>query len=147
MCIEIFGYREASAREFAKYLGNALQLVNIIRDLKEDAERGRVYLPQDELARFGYSEQQLLAGIYNENFVALMEFQCARARGFFQQAQETLAPIDRPSMVAAQIMGSIYFKILERIEAARYDVFNHRIKLNKLEKGLIALRAWAKCRL
>lgn len=146
MCIEIFGYQNSSAQEYATKLGTALQLVNIIRDLKEDAVRGRVYLPQVELAQFGYSEQQIFDSVYNNNFIALMEFQSKRARRFLAEARAILAPQDRHQMVAAEIMGSIYFGILDKIEAAKYQVFGERIALNKWEKVKIAIKAWARCR-
>jgi 15-cis-phytoene synthase len=146
MCIEIFGYREASARDYAVKLGSALQLVNIMRDLKEDAARGRVYLPQTEMAEFGYREEDLLNCHYNENFTALMEFQCQRARNFFSSARATLAPVDRSSMLAAEIMGGIYARILDRIEAGRFNVFGERISLSKFEKVMAALQAWRQSR-
>jgi 15-cis-phytoene synthase len=145
-CIEIFGYNHASAKEYAVRLGTALQLVNILRDLKEDAERGRVYLPQEEMARFGYSEAELLESVYNESFVELMRYQCARARSFFAGAKEVLAPEDRPRMVAAEIMGKIYYRLLERIEEANYNVFEQKIKLSKIEKIMIALKTWRQVR-
>lgn len=147
MCIEIFGYREPSARDYAIKLGKALQMVNIMRDLKEDTRRGRVYLPQDELAQFGYSEKDLAAEVYNANFIALMRHQGERARTFFKQAREALHPTDRPQMVSAEIMGRIYFKILERIEAASYNVFDDTFKLSKAEKALVAISTWLRMRL
>lgn len=145
MCIEIFGYQHESAQEYARNLGNALQLVNIARDLKEDAQRDRIYLPQDELVQFNYSEAQLMASVYNDNFTSLMQYQCQRAESFFQKAQQSLNPADRKSMVAAEIMGRIYHGVLEQIIATKYNVFEHRIKLSKLAKVLLALKAWFSC--
>lgn len=142
MCIEIFGYSGDSARAFALKLGTALQLVNILRDLKEDALRGRVYLPRDEMARFGYTEAELMASVYNENFVALMKFQCQRARAFFAAARQLLAAQDRSRMLAARIMAAIYYKLLERIEAANFNVFERRIAISKAEKAVIAIKTW-----
>jgi phytoene synthase len=146
MCIEIFGYKNPATKEYAINLGKALQLVNIIRDLKEDAERDRVYLPQDEMLRFGYSETQLLKGIYNDQFIKLMEYQANRAQSFFENAQSALPKADRRTMFAAEIMGKIYHRILEKIIAARYSVFENRIRLSSLEKAIVAISAWTKCR-
>ncbi|KAF0247783.1 MAG: phytoene synthase [bacterium] len=146
MCIEIFGYKEASTKEYAINLGKALQLVNIARDLKEDATRDRVYLPQDEMLKFGYSEQELLGSTYNDKFIALMLNHCQRAQSFFQKAQNSLSPNDRGGMFAAEIMGAIYYRILEKITAESYNVFDKRIRLSSLEKAFVALQAWAKCR-
>ena len=146
MCIEIFGYKEASTKEYAINLGKALQLVNIARDLKEDASRDRVYLPQDEMLRFGYSEQELLNSTYNDKFIALMLNHCQRAQSFFQKAQNSLNPNDRGGMFAAEIMGAIYHRILEKITTESYNVFDKRIRLSSLEKAFVALQAWAKCR-
>lgn len=146
MCIEIFGYKNPNTQEYAVNLGKALQLVNIVRDLKEDAERDRVYLPQDEMLQFGYSETQLLNNVYNEQFIKLMEFQCSRAQAFFEKAHAALPPSDRRSMFAAEIMGKIYHRILEKIIAARYNVFENRIRLSSFEKAVVAISAWTKCR-
>lgn len=146
MCIEIFGYQDPSTKEYAINLGKALQLVNIIRDLKEDAQRDRVYLPQDELKEFCYSESNLLGNIYSNEFIALMEYQSRRAESFFEKARKTLSSIDKKNMFAAEIMGQIYHRILEKIIAARYNVFNQRIRLNTLEKATVSISTWTKCR-
>ena len=144
MCIEIFTYRSPSAKDYAVNLGIALQLTNILRDLKEDAARGRVYLPQEDLRRFGYSEDDLASGKMNDNFRKLMKFECARARDYYQLAANCLAEEDRPTMTAAVTMGKIYYRLLEQIEQVDYDVFNHRIRLHRPERFLIAFSEWAK---
>ena len=144
MCIEIFGYRNPKAKDYAVNLGVALQLTNIIRDLKGDAERGRIYLPQDELARFGYREEELLGGAYTPAFNELMRFAGHRARQYFQDAQQLLAEEDRRSLVAAEIMGAIYYRLLEAIEASRYRVFDRTITLPAAHKLWIALSIWAR---
>jgi len=144
MCIEIFTYRSLSAKDYAVNLGIALQLTNILRDLKEDAARGRVYLPQEDLRRFGYSEDDLASGKINDNFRKLMKFECERARGYYQVAANCLAEEDRPTMTAAVTMGKIYHRLLEQIEQVDYDVFNHRIRLHRPERFLIAFSEWAK---
>lgn len=147
MCIEIFGYRHAGAHDYAVNLGKALQMVNIIRDLREDAERGRIYLPQDDLAHFKYSEADLHNRAYNENFVALMRRQAKRAREFRRRAKAALHPQDRKRMAAAEIMSHIYFALLDQIEKRGFNVFAHRPKLTKAEKALLAARAWLQVKL
>ncbi len=147
MCIEIFGYRHASARDYAIHLGKALQLINIVRDVPEDAARGRVYLPLDEMARFGVTEEALRAGVYDEPFIQLAAQQAARARRFRFQALAALRREDRPSMVAAEIMATIYFKLLDQMEAMRFNVFHHRPRLSKLQKAMIAATLLFKSRL
>ncbi len=144
MCIEIFTYQSPQTRDYAITLGLALQLTNILRDLKEDAARDRVYLPQEDLRRFGYSEQELLNGVVNDNFRALMRFECERARAYYRRAAELLPPEDRPTLTAARTMGRIYYRLLVQIEQVNYDVFNHQIRLHRPERFLIALSEWAK---
>lgn len=144
MCIEIFTYRSPGAKDYAVNLGIALQLTNILRDLKEDAARGRVYLPLEDLRRFGYSEDDLAAGKTNDNFRRLMKFECERARSYYQRAAECLSEEDRPTMTAAVTMGKIYYRLLEQIEHFDYDVFNNHIRLHRPERFLIALIEWAK---
>lgn len=144
MCIEIFTYCSQSAKEYAVNLGVALQLTNILRDLREDAARGRVYLPQEDLRRFGYTEDDLAEGKINDNFRRLMKFECDRARSYYHRAAECLADDDRPTMTAAVTMGKIYYRLLEQIESLDYDVFNNHIRLHRPERFLIALSEWAK---
>jgi 15-cis-phytoene synthase len=144
MCIEIFTYRSPGAKDYAVNLGVALQLTNILRDLKEDAARGRVYLPQEDLRRFGYSEDDLASGKINDNFREMMMFECARAREYYRLAADHLPEEDRPTMTAAVTMGKIYYRLLEQIEQLDYDVFNNRIRLHRPERFLIAFSEWAK---
>jgi phytoene synthase len=133
--IEIFGYRNPQTRDYAVELGLALQTTNIIRDVAKDLRVGRIYLPQDELARFDYSEADLQARNYNARFVELMDFQTARARGFFQRAGELLPREDRRSMTAAEIMASVYRSLLTRIQRDRFRVFQKEYRLNRLQKA------------
>jgi phytoene synthase len=142
MCIEIFGYRNAKARDYAVNLGVALQLTNIMRDLKVDAERGRIYLPGDELARFGYGEDELMQGTYTPAFFDLMRFTADRTRQYFQNASQLLAAEDRRSLFAAEIMGAIYYRLLETIETSNYRVFDRTITLPTSQKLWIALSIW-----
>lgn len=133
--IEIFGYRNPACKEYAVQLGLALQTTNIIRDVGKDLYAGRIYLPQEDLARFNYSENELRERRYNERFVQLMQFQADRARQFFSRAAEVLPKEDRRSMVAAEIMASIYRGLLRRMELDKFRVFEKEYKLNKLEKA------------
>jgi phytoene synthase len=146
-CIEIFGYTDPRARAYAVSLGMALQLTNIIRDVGADAANGRVYVPQDELARFGVTGDDLRAGRYSEAFVALMEHQAARARGFYADARAAFPAVDARSLVPAEIMGRIYYALLQEIEARRFRVFDGRVTLPARRKAAIALRCWAGARL
>ncbi len=133
--IEIFGYRNPACKEYAVQLGLALQTTNIIRDVGKDLQAGRIYLPQEDLARFNYSENELRERKHNERFVELMEFEAGRARQFFSRAAEILPKEDRKSMVAAEIMASIYRGLLRRMELDKFRVFEKEYKLNKLEKA------------
>lgn len=142
MCKEIFGYKNASTRDYAINLGIALQLTNILRDVKDDAKKGRIYLPQEDMRRFGYTEEDLLAGRYTPAFVNLMRFECERARQYFDAARDALKDEDKYYFFAARIMWSIYAHLLRRIERSNYNVFKHRIALPRFLKLLIAFRYW-----
>jgi len=140
--IEIFGYANPSAREYALNLGKALQMVNILRDLESDARRGRLYLPQEDLDRFGIRPAEIMEARYSDPFIELMQFECDRARGFFDAARKALAPEDRRSMVAAEIMGAIYWRVLGRIRARRYNVFGERVRISRPLKFWTALAVY-----
>ena len=142
-CIEIFGYTDPRAREYAVNLGVALQLTNILRDVHADARSGRVYLPQTELRRFGVTAEDLAKGRYTPQFVDLMTFEAARARQYYERAWTALPPGDARSLFAAEIMGRTYFALLRAIEARRFDVFNGRVTLPAHRRMGIALRCWA----
>jgi 15-cis-phytoene synthase len=144
MCIEIFGYKHPSTKQFAVDLGIALQMTNILRDIGKDAKSGRIYLPQEDLKRFNYSESEIMSLIYNDNFKDLMIYETARAKHYFNSATAHLDPDDKKTMFAARAMQHIYYKILEKIIDADYDVYNNDIKVNKFEKIGIALGVWAK---
>lgn len=139
--IEIFGYRNAKCREYAIDLGLALQTTNIIRDVGKDLASDRIYLPLDELERFSYSESELQGRVYDERFIALMEFQATRSRDFYAKAAAVLPAEDRRSMVAAEIMSSVYRSVLHRIERDRFRVFDREYRLNRLQKaGHVAMQ-------
>jgi phytoene synthase len=133
--IEIFGYRDPICREYAIQLGLALQLTNILRDVGKDLDNGRIYLPQQDLARFGYPEEDLRLGKYNEPFRGLMEFEAARAEEFFARAASLLPREDRRSMVAAEIMRSVYHALLRRMQGDGFRVFEKEYRLSRLEKS------------
>jgi len=133
--IEIFGYRNAACRDYAIQLGLALQMTNIIRDVGKDLADGRIYLPQEDLARFGYAEADLQARRHNDAFVRLMEFEASRAEEFFSRAATLLPREDRRSMVAAEIMASVYHALLKRMKADRFRVFDKEYRLSKIEKS------------
>ncbi|MBA3883829.1 MAG: squalene/phytoene synthase family protein [Chthoniobacterales bacterium] len=133
--IEIFGYRNPGCREYAVQLGLALQTTNIIRDVGKDLRSDRIYLPQDELARFGYSEAELNSRTYDTRFVALMEFQAARARRFFDGARAVLPREDQQSMVPAEIMARVYRALLQQIGQDGFRVFEKEYRLNRLQKA------------
>jgi len=142
MCRQIFGYKNESTREYAINLGIALQLTNIIRDVQDDAKRGRIYIPREDMRRFGYTEDDLLHGRYTEEFINLMRFECDRAREYFDLARNALKDEDKHYFFAARIMWSIYAHLLRRIERSNYNVFEGRISLPRFLKLLITFRYW-----
>ena len=142
ICLEIFGYRNQTARAYAESLGLALQLTNIVRDVRTDIDRGRIYLPTEDLRRFGVTEEDLRSGRMSAPVVRLLQFECERAHGYYRRAAEQLPPEDARSLVAAEIMGGIYFEILRRIERNGYDVFSARIRVPRPLRAVIALRLW-----
>jgi phytoene synthase len=112
-----------------------LQTTNIIRDVGKDLRSDRIYLPQDELARFDYSEADLRAHVYDARFLQLMDFQAQRARTFFTRAAALLPPEDRRSMVAAEIMSAVYRSLLRRMEDDHFRIFTKEYRLNRLQKA------------
>jgi phytoene synthase len=133
--IEIFGYRNSACRDYAIQLGLALQMTNIIRDVGKDLNNARLYLPLEDLARFDYAESDLRARRYNDAFVRLMEFESQRAEEFFSRAAALLPREDRRSMVAAEIMASVYHALLRRMKTDRFRVFDKEYRLSKIEKS------------
>ncbi len=146
-CIEIFGYTDPRCREYAVNLGIALQLTNILRDVQADAERGRIYLPQEDLRRFGVSAEDLKVGRYSPAFVELMGFEARRAHQFYERAWAGLPAQDARRLVAAEIMGRIYFALLQTVETRQFRVFGERVGLPVSRKLAIALSCWARARL
>jgi 15-cis-phytoene synthase len=146
-CIEIFGYTDPRARDYAVKLGMALQLTNIIRDVGADARGGRVYVPRADLKEFGVTVEDLRARRYDGAFVALMQHLAARARRHYADAWTAFPVVDARSLVPAEIMGRIYYALLDEIEARRFQVFGDRVTLPARRKASIALRCWAGARL
>jgi len=139
--VHIFGYESDNALQLAEKCGVAFQLTNILRDIREDAELGRVYLPEEELARFGLAPEDFLAGRPGEHFREFMEFQCRRANDYYQQAAPILNMVKPRCRAALWTMVSIYHRLLRRIQAADYNVFDRRARLSDWEKMSIVLRA------
>ena len=142
VCIHVFGFQDPRAMELAEHNGIAFQLTNILRDLREDAQMGRVYLPQEDLRRFNYTERELCAGADNEAFRALMRFQVERARDYYDRAAPLLTLIEPDSRPCLRAMREIYRGILERIVAQNYDVFSRRARVPTWRKLWIATQAW-----
>ncbi len=142
ICIQIMGYTDQRAREYAIDLGLAMQLTNILRDVREDAERGRIYIPQEDLRQFGYSEEDLLAGTVNDQFRSLMEFEVARAREYFNRGKRLLKLLPVRTRAFPAVLGGLYGRVLDRIEARNYNVFEGRVGLSTREKVGLAVRLW-----
>ena len=139
--IHIFGFDTRSALPLAEKCGVAFQLTNILRDIREDAERGRIYLPAEDLRRFGVSEADLKAGNRTPQFLELMRFESARARSFYNESQLLLDLIHPRSRSSLWALIAIYSRLLERIEGTNYDVFSQRVRLSLFEKSWIVVRA------
>jgi phytoene synthase len=139
ICIKIFGC-SPKAREYALHLGIALQLTNIIRDVKDDLARGRVYLPLDDLEAAGCRVEDLERGAVTPAVRALLEFECRRAREFYARAVAARPPEDRRRLVAAEIMRAVYFETLRRIEQCGFDVFSGRTRLARSTQAMVAVR-------
>jgi phytoene synthase len=143
LSIEIFGYKNSAVHEYAVHLGKALQLTNILRDVKNDAARGRIYLPQTELQRFNVSEREILDGKFSENYFALAGSVAGRAKDYYALAQKTLPAEDRPAMVAAELMGSVYWRLLQKLERGKFNVFGPQpLKLSKPQKLALIFQSW-----
>ena len=143
LSIEIFGYTNSSCRDYAVYLGKALQLTNILRYVKTDAERGRIYLPASEMARCKVAPEEIFRGEYSKQYVELADRVAQRARHFYQLAHKTLPSADRKPMIAAELMGSVYWRLLQKLERDDFNVFGpHPTRLNKLQKLSLIVRAW-----
>lgn len=146
-CIEIFGYKYEDTKNYAINLGYALQLTNIIRDIKVDKDRGYIYIPKEDLLRFKYSENDLYNEVYNDNFKELIAFQVKRAREYYHKARSFLRPDERRRLIAAEIMDDIYYRLLDKIELNDYNIWNKKIKVSNSHKIIMALKHWLSIKL
>ena len=144
MTIPIFGYNNKQTEQFAVNLGIALQLTNIIRDVKIDADVDRIYLPQDEIQNFKYSEEEVINNDYNKHFVDLMKYQADRAKTYYENADKYLTGKDKGSMFTAKSMEYIYIRLLDLIEQEDFDVFKKKIGVSNLNKIIIAFGVFVK---
>jgi phytoene synthase len=140
--IHIFGFDTRSALPLAEKCGVAFQLTNILRDIREDAEKGRIYIPAEDLRRFGVSEDDLRAGRRDQPFLRLMRFEASRARQYYNESAPLLDLIHPRSKSSLQALIAIYSRLLERIEGTNYDVFSRRVRLSLFEKSWIVVRAF-----
>ncbi|MDR0736906.1 MAG: presqualene diphosphate synthase HpnD, partial [Zoogloeaceae bacterium] len=145
LSVEIFGYRNRATLDYARDLGMALQLTNILRDIGEDARRGRIYIPEDELQRFSVSAEDILQGRYSENFTCLMRFQKDRAESYYVRALAQLSPIDRKSQRPGLIMATLYHALLRKMEARSFPVLHQRVGLSPRRKLWLAITAGIGC--
>lgn len=143
LSIEIFGYQNPACRDYALCLGKALQFTNILRDVRTDAQRGRIYLPQSELKKINVSEDDILNFKYSDRFHALAVNVAGRAKNFYRLARQTLPAEDRRAMVAAELMGSVYWRLLQKLERENFNVFGARpMKLSRPRKLALIFQSW-----
>ena len=138
--IHILGFDSAEALPLAEKCGVAFQITNILRDIREDAERGRIYLPAEDLVRFGVTADDIRGGVRTPEFIDLMDFETARARQYYKESQPLVGLVDRRSRASLAALISIYARLLDRIERSNYDVFSRRISLPAAEKSWIVLQ-------
>ncbi len=134
LCNQIFGFDHERARAYAIALGTAFQLTNIIRDVGVDAAKGRIYLPQDELRQFAYSEEELMSARGGGNFIRLMEFQAERAEGYFARARDLLTVAEHKKLVTTTVMTKVYHQLLRKIRRQQYPVLQGKVSLSRWEK-------------
>ena len=142
MSSEILGYKDAAALEYAEAMGIAMQLTNILRDIKEDAAIGRIYLPQEDLRRFSVSEEQISAGVVNDNFIEMMRFQIERARNFYRTGEKGIRLLEKDSRLTVLLAARIYSRILDEIERQNYDVFARRASTTFAQKMFSIPKIW-----
>lgn len=142
ICIEVCEYSDKNATDYAVDLGIAMQLTNILRDVEQDAQAGRIYLPTEDMDQFGYTEKDLMAGVVDDRLKALVKFEVERARSYFASGQKLLPLLDRRARACPQVMFDIYQRLLTRIERRDYNVFGERISLSKPAKLSIMARLW-----
>jgi len=141
VCLQIFGFKDERAKKYAEQCGIAFQLTNILRDVKEDAAMGRIYLPAEDLEKFHYTAGDLQNGVVDDRFRKLMRFEADRAKNYYSKARHLLPLVEKASKPALWAMMEIYERLLDRIVQRRFDVFQKSIRLTGMEKISIALRA------
>jgi len=134
VCIHIFGYRDAQAEDLAEKTGIAFQLTNIIRDVKEDAQMGRIYLPHDDLQAFGLNPEHFVGEVNAESFKPLLKLEADRAREYYKAGFELIPMLDPDARAAMWVLVTIYSRLLEKIAKADYNVFSGKIRLSTTEK-------------
>lgn len=144
MSIELFGYKNPASRNYAYNLGIAMQLTNILRDIKEDLKKDRIYIPQEDFARFNYSEDELRQAIMNESFFNLMKYEVERAENFYYEANRYFQKDDQKVLAMGRAMQEIYCKILNNIKNNNFNVFTRNNNLNKLERMLVTIKNFVK---
>jgi len=143
LSIEIFGYTDDRCKDYAVYLGKALQLTNILRDVRNDAARGRIYLPLSELERFNVTPEEILGGRYSLRYEQLARSVADKAKEFYSKARNALPKVDRRSMATAELMGSVYWGLLRKLEERSFNVFDHEeTRLNTAQKAFLIARTW-----
>jgi len=142
MTSEILGYSDKSALEYAEAMGIGMQLTNILRDVKEDAAMGRIYLPEEDLRAFKVSEEQILANRYDENFARMMKFQIERARSFYQKGEQGIALLEKDSRFTVLLASRIYAKIMDEIEKQDYNIFIRRAQTSRRQKIFAIPNIW-----
>jgi phytoene synthase len=140
LSLPVFGFSDPSAWQYGNALSTALQMTNIVRDIKEDLDRGRIYLPQDEILAAGYSEAELLACVKNEAFLKLMKFQIARIRGLFNESAKLIPFVDKDARLALSLMRGIYIELIDQIEKRPFDVLHRPIRLSLLQRIGVVIR-------
>ncbi len=147
MVINIFIPENERTMNYAENLGIALQLTNILRDIQADAKSNRIYIPVEDLKKFNYSEEELVRGVYNKNFVHLMEYEAKRAEEYYEKARSVLTKEEKIKLIAPKIMEQIYYHTLKKIQKYNYNVFNKTIHVSSLFKLLIAFKYFLKIRI
>lgn len=144
LSIPIFGFKSAKTKEYAVLLGKALQITNILRDVKSDAELGRIYLPAEDLEKFGVTEEQILNGHFDKNLNSLCSHYAHIAIDYYKRAFDVLPSEDRKAMVAAELMGAVYWNILKKLAQRKFNLWNGsgRTRLSKSQKLFLILKTW-----
>lgn len=144
LAADIFGYQDRRTQKYAHDLGMAFQLTNIIRDIGEDARRGRIYIPMDELKQFNVPAADILNGQYSDNFTTLMRFQYDRAQQYYTQALAELPAVDRKNQRPGLIMAAVYRTLLDEIRDENFQVLHQRIALTPVRKLWLATKTWVR---